>query len=571
MASKKILIQVDVTTKSAEVSVDKVVKSLKELDGATTNVTKSLDKNRAQSGLNNAILIELGRTASDASYGLQGMANNIGRLFELGQEFARTGKQRGSLNSALRDLKNSIFGVGGLLIGIQLLIGFLPKIAKLFKKNAEAVDEETQAIERQNKQIRENIRLRTTNADKAQDFINLFTEDFQRIITNIDYDSSKVEAKLFELGEKFTELGIERAQLLQDENISQGDRVQIAVKLIELFNKETEALKLRRKLEGAAGEDKGVAFMLKRDLTNLRLEIFGLEDDIDRIAKKGVEGVIPTDGADDGIGQFREKVKTLAEMTRGEFDDLYDYVFNKGEDFRFYVQKLNEGYTIPQIRSMITGLKTLAEGSMNAFDEFSEEFLEKQKDITAFEQIELKTRENIQKVYVRSLGEVGIALNSLGVFSDDFKKAAIIADKAQKITEIILETKSSNTKIRLLEAAALMAGDASAPIRSKALRASNTISAGINIAAIVAQAASGIAAINSKSNVPTGIGGAGGESPAVSVEAPDFNVVGAGGASQLAAGLAAITGRPIKAFVVSKEISSAQELDRNITNNAQID
>ena len=32
-----------------------------------------------------------------------------------------------------------------------------------------------------------------------------------------------------------------------------------------------------------------------------------------------------------------------------------------------------------------------------------------------------------------------------------------------------------------------------------------------------------------------------------------------------------VTGRPLKAFVVSKEISSAQELDRNITNNAQID
>jgi hypothetical protein len=569
MASKKILISVDVTTKSAEVSVDKVVKSLKELDGATTNVTKSLDKNRAQSGLNNAILIELGRTASDASYGFQGMANNIGRLFELGQEFARTGKQRGSLNSALQDLKNSIFGVGGLLIGVQLLIGFLPKIAKLFKKNAEAVDEETQAIERQNKQIRENIRLRTQNADKAEDFINLFTEDFQRIITNIDYDSSKVEAKLFELGEKFTELGIERAQLLQDENLSQGDRVQIAVKLIELFNKETEALKLRRKLEAAAGQDKGVAFMLKRDLTNLRLEIFGLEDDIDRISKKGVE-VIPSDGEDDGIGQFRAKVKTLAEMSKNEFDDLYNYLFDRGEDFRFFVQKLNEGWTVEQIRQTITVLKTLGEESMNAFDEFSEEFLEKQKDITAFEQIELKTRENIQKVYVRSLGEVGRALNDLGVFSDDFKKAAIIADKAQKITEIILETKSSNTKIKLLEAAALMAGDLSAPIRSKALRASNTISAGINIAAIVAQAASGIAAINSKSNVPTGIGGGGGGGAAISVEAPDFNVVGAGGVSQLATGLAGITGKPIQAFVVSKEISSAQELDRNITNNASL-
>jgi hypothetical protein len=71
--------------------------------------------------------------------------------------------------------------------------------------------------------------------------------------------------------------------------------------------------------------------------------------------------------------------------------------------------------------------------------------------------------------------------------------------------------------------------------------------------------------------VPTSIGGGAEGAEGGVVEAPDFNVVGTGGASQLAAGLAGITGRPIKAFVVSKEISSAQELDRNITNNAQID
>ena len=53
-------------------------------------------------------------------------------------------------------------------------------------------------------------------------------------------------------------------------------------------------------------------------------------------------------------------------------------------------------------------------------------------------------------------------------------------------------------------------------------------------------------------------------------QAPDFNVVGAGGVSQLATGLADITGKPIQAFVVSKEISSAQELDRNITGNASL-
>lgn len=60
-------------------------------------------------------------------------------------------------------------------------------------------------------------------------------------------------------------------------------------------------------------------------------------------------------------------------------------------------------------------------------------------------------------------------------------------------------------------------------------------------------------------------GGAG-----ITTQAPDFNVVGAGQTSQLAQSLAGVTGRPVKAFVVSKEISSAQELDRNISNNAEL-
>jgi len=128
-----------ILTKQAEAETRR--RALAELQAA--DATK---KSRAQSGLNNAILIELGRTASDASYGFQGMANNIGRLFELGQEFARTGKEKGSLQSALKDLKNSIFGTGGILIGIQLLIGFLPQISRWFGKTAKGVQETNDAL-----------------------------------------------------------------------------------------------------------------------------------------------------------------------------------------------------------------------------------------------------------------------------------------------------------------------------------------------------------------------------------------------------------------------------------------
>ena len=74
----------------------------------------------------------MGRTASDAQYGFQGMANNIGRLVELGQEFTRTGA--GGLKGALSTLGKSIMGTGGILIGVQLLISFLPTLQKKFKE-----------------------------------------------------------------------------------------------------------------------------------------------------------------------------------------------------------------------------------------------------------------------------------------------------------------------------------------------------------------------------------------------------------------------------------------------------
>jgi len=50
------------------------------------------------------------------------------------------------------------------------------------------------------------------------------------------------------------------------------------------------------------------------------------------------------------------------------------------------------------------------------------------------------------------------------------------------------------------------------------------------------------------------------------VQAANFNVVGAGGANQLAQ----LSSNPIKAYVVSNDVTSAQSLDRNIVKNATI-
>ena len=67
-------------------------------------------------------------------------------------------------------------------------------------------------------------------------------------------------------------------------------------------------------------------------------------------------------------------------------------------------------------------------------------------------------------------------------------------------------------------------------------------------------------------SVSGGAGGAG-----INVAAPDFNVVGQGGVNQLGQVIGARFGQPIRAYVVSGDISSAQELDRSITAGARLD
>ena len=55
-----------------------------------------------------------------------------------------------------------------------------------------------------------------------------------------------------------------------------------------------------------------------------------------------------------------------------------------------------------------------------------------------------------------------------------------------------------------------------------------------------------------------------------SVQPPDFNIIGSTGTNQLAEAIGSTTQEPIKAYVVSSEVTSAQELDRNIEESASI-
>ena len=72
-----------------------------------------------------------------------------------------------------------------------------------------------------------------------------------------------------------------------------------------------------------------------------------------------------------------------------------------------------------------------------------------------------------------------------------------------------------------------------------------------------------------KPSSASGGGGGGGTAPAAS-QAPSFNVVGASDTNQLAQAIGEDSKKPVKAFVVSGDVSTAQSLDRNIVEGASI-
>ena len=95
---------------------------------------------------------------------------------------------------------------------------------------------------------------------------------------------------------------------------------------------------------------------------------------------------------------------------------------------------------------------------------------------------------------------------------------------------------------------------------------------GLGVVAAAGALASGYASVKKILAVKTPNGGGGGAAPSGGgVSAPSFNVVGNSGVNQLAETMAGKSEQaPIKAYVVSNDVTSAQGLDRKIITNASL-
>ncbi len=156
-------------------------------------------------------------------------------------------------------------------------------------------------------------------------------------------------------------------------------------------------------------------------------------------------------------------------------------------------------------------------------------------------------------------------------------KAVFIAKQAMLVKEQIAEAKATLAKITMKaseSSVALAQGTAETAKVGFPQNIPLLIAFAAQAAGIFSSIKSAVGAAKSSTSRFGGSGGGASTSFRAAApsapQAPAFNVVGASGTNQLAEAINGRDAQPVKAFVVSNEVTNAQALDRNIVNSASL-
>ena len=614
MATKKILIQIQVGAKDANIAVANVTKAMEGLSDAQVKVNKTTKNSTASAGLHNAILMEAGRTASDLNYGFSAIANNLGQLFSLFQASANSAE---GLGAAFRKLI-SIQAV--LLIGGQLLIQNLDKIFRFAKEVVFSIQDLSKVFDKASKTVLDvngsfeiyiaTLEDSTKSEEEKAIAVKKLNDEYPDYISNLEKAEVSIEdvknkteaaTKQNDLyRESILELAISRAAQNEIEKIS-GEILQEEIDLRKLqeeagikndkqltealINKQkeidAEQLLINTKIKSRAQSNSRYASDAPLDRTKL----IALQNE-----KKALEGNLESYL---GFGETaNERIKRLKEER-----DLYiEYVKlgserNKIDD----KTKQNQESKLGNIfEKQIKDIKELGRIRSQFFNKNQAQDI-KDKE-TALEKSELGRIQALAEVNTFEGNEIAKRQARLEI-NAFYDKKDIEAKKKDLKTKEKLDQLEQDSKIEMLDnigkglsAASKIAGKATGA--GKALAVAGTlvstysaaqkayesqltatpdspIRAAIAAASAIAQGLANVKAIMSVKTPGMSSSSVSGAGP-TTVQAPDFNVVGQGAGSQLAGIVSNQFGGALRAYVVSGDISSAQELDRKINTTATI-
>lgn len=267
-----------------------------------------------------------------------------------------------------------------------------------------------------------------------------------------------------------------------------------------------------------------------------------------------------------------EKKKKADEDKKAEEDKKAKGEKDREDDLLGLQNKLDfDNNTFQQKKDLITAqeqvLLSNQELSENQRTQIQQQASQQRK---AIDEAERDAKAEILLAQIDLVGQFGSFMQQIAGKNKKLAIAGIIVQQAAAIGSIIANTAIANAKAAA--AFPLTLGQPWVTI--------NTISAALGVASTIASAAKSISQINSSDNATSVSGGAGAGLQTNAMTPPTAPSVAGASApiiqgtqsatpgAQIASTLAQTSGKPVKAYVVSGDISSQQALDRRTSNSA---
>jgi len=686
---KNVLLMREAAKQAELTAIRQIQSSKKTISEGVANSAMGLDEMKTTAGLSGAIVTEMGRTISDAPYGLKGMGNNISQLSSLFGMFAVNVKKSGrTMKQGFKQLGASLMGPIGIVTALQLIVALIQSgafdfLADWFTDIKNKVKEVNVEVATQAEELRGYVSVlndsnaseaarinaskelvgviggvtdateveKMTNEELTKSVEDYIAQQFIRAELDAELDASKeiyaerervrrVKAKIAAAETKEEQLAIYKANsdimdvyfdiskeamegsgrnLLQrlfgsDENLdyvglfeaqSKGavDEYDAAVQRVAAIELKLKAL---RDKNGGGGGDPKVFKAKQLELAKLREKFRQEAESAEEVTRE------------QAIQKESDFAKAELEIRRQSFVDKEKArlkAFQKGKDL-----------SQEQIDTIESQAKAETELVIAQIDIRTQAQLAALKIITDAEAAEIKKRFD-QQLDINS--EQNDAYNAQrqaqffnGAVTEQIMQAEVdtvnYENKKAQLDRALLDTeentaersriqgqmvlldkqrgdqvldndqKVQNAKLKLANRGAAVLADILGK-ETKAGKAVAATMATINTYQAVSNALktgvapfkyidAGITAAQGfmqvknilKTKSPKTSGDTGGAAAAATVQPPSFNIVGGSGVNQLADVIAGQEDKPLRTYVVASDVSTAQELDRNIIESASL-
>ena len=622
----------EIRVNGLKTSIEGLDKAFVKFGKSARKTQGDLKNFESSAGIAGATVNEFGRLISDLPFGITAITNNLSQFGSMFSILAtKTGGARAAITSLMSTLSGPVGLLLAFQAAVAAIQFFEKELTNLISGNKEleeATKLSTIAIREQTKAIKENDDARLKSNSRLSFSIKLakeFLKDIREGINSFEEeDIKRAENAFLALSKILTDANLKDAKFITDQKLGLEQRLQIAQSLVSIqrlslqIAEEEDILK-----EAIIKKDIEMSSFSKERLLTLNGQKKALEDQVKILStpvmlspekdkkKKKEERLkfpaikIPKDEFGPQLDRFRKafslalkiedeynlksiageenRAKEVVRLRRIENErklalleteksrlerngvstiGVDQEIANKRKEIDLQVYEDSKEINRARIRDNQEVAEAILFG-LNSITGFIDTEFQRQLDIeqnkTTAINNELRKRldnENISKDERKNIQDQ-IAKNdeALRLKQEKIEKKRFQMNKAANIATATINTYLAATDVLAREKLGVVGKIAAMTL---------VIGAGLlQVAAIARQqfVSSASTAGGAFSGSSGGLGG---------VQAPDFNIVGQSPSNQLAAAVKGQFQQPVKAYVVSKDVSTAQEMDRNIIGSASL-